>query len=627
MKKIAFATLLLWLARTAAVAQTMEQSYQNTQAELASGWHTYNHQSVLSHVWMPGCFSVKLSLKSNRVSQYGYMGDAYISTKVPRPETVTPQYHAPDGSFTELILAWDGNEMLVQSGTGGDDLVLLVTPQKLTGLRPSLIVETGLLWNKPGSLSRKGDQIVAELAGKTIRVSGTQPTDTCFIPLNAPYLSFSLQTETGICTGKKRTLEEIKKIIRARKEQYLGSLKTHAEASETVRVIHNAVGWNTTYDPLTQRVVSPVSRYWTEAFGGSAVLFDWDTYFGAYLAAFSNKALAFSNAIAITKSLTPGGFVPNYTAGGTKASLDRSQPPVGSLIVLEIYKKHPEKWFVQYVFDDLLTWNRWWLKGRNTPQNWLCWGSDPKGDHAAGTWQAAAYESGLDNSPMYDQVPFDTVTHRMALADVGLTSLYVADCKALAELADIVGRTREAKELRQRAGVFSKSLQKLWNEEKGIFLNKRTDTGTWNYRLAPPLFYPLLAGVATPAQANRMVRGHLLNPDEFWGEWVLPSVARNDAAFSEQDYWRGRIWAPLNFLVYMGLKNYDFPEVRKELADKSNRLLLKNWQATHGVYENYHASGVGRLPGEPLTKSDNFYHWGALLGYMYLLETGKAPQK
>lgn len=244
------------------------------------------------------------------------------------------------------------------------------------------------------------------------------------------------------------------------------SLKAHAEAAETVSIIHNAVGWNTTYDPLSQRVVSPVSRYWTEAFGGPLVLFDWDTYFGAYLAAFSNKALAFSNAIAITKSLTPGGFVPNYTAGGTKASLDRSQPPVGSLMVREIYRRHPEKWFVQYVFDDLLTWNRWWLKGRNTPQNWLCWGSDSVGDHAAGTWQAAAYESGLDNSPMYDQVPFDTATHRLALADAGLTALYVADCKALAELAELLGRTREAKELRGRAAVFSKSLQNFGTQKK-----------------------------------------------------------------------------------------------------------------------------------------------------------------
>jgi glycogen debranching enzyme len=44
-----------------------------------------------------------------------------------------------------------------------------------------------------------------------------------------------------------------------------------------------------------------------------------------------------------------------------------------------------------------------------------------------------------------------------------------------------------------------------------------------------------------------MITEHLRNPDEFWGEWVLPSIARNDPAYPDQTYWRGRIWAPMNF--------------------------------------------------------------------------------
>jgi neutral trehalase len=208
----------------------------------------------------------------------------------------------------------------------------------------------------------------------------------------------------------------------------------------------------------------------------------------------------------------------------------------------------------------------------------------------------------------------------MALADVGLMSLYIADCNYLAAMADVLNKAADAKELRSRAAHYNESLQQLWNEERGMFLNKRTDNGQWSFRLTPTLFYPLLAKAATQQQAERMVKDHLLNEKEFWGEWVLPSVARNDTAFGQQDYWRGRIWAPLNFLVYKSLKNYSFPEATKGLVEKSNALLLKNWRESSGVYENYHASGVGRLPHEALNRSDNFYHWGALLGYMYLLE-------
>lgn len=318
-------------------------------------------------------------------------------------------------------------------------------------------------------------------------------------------------------------------------------------------------------------------------------------------------------------------MVPNYTAGGRLGSPDRSQPPVGSLVIRELYRHYRDRWLLELTFDRLLRWNRWWPTHRDTG-GFLCWGSDPlPPDGAAHTWQGAAYESGLDNSPMYDKVPFDPQTNQLKLADVGLTSLFIADCKALAELAQVLNRPTEAAELNLRAGTYSKGLQTLWSEEKGIFLNRHTDTGKFSERLSPTLFYPLLAGVATPTQAKRMVNEHLLNPAEFWGEWVLPSIARNDTAFREQNYWRGRIWAPLNFLVYLGLRNYDLPEARKQLADKSNRLLLKNWIESRSVFENLHASGVGRLPTEAINRSDSFYHWGALLGFISFLEQGKLP--
>ena len=89
-------------------------------------------------------------------------------------------------------------------------------------------------------------------------------------------------------------------------------------------------------------------------------------------------------------------------------------------------------------------------------------------------------------------------------------------------------------------------------------------------------------------------------------------------AFKDNDYWRGRIWAPLNFLVYMGLQNYDLPEVRKAVAEKSKVLLLKEWLKDGSVYENYDS-----VLGEgPHRRSDRFYHWGALLSYIALIEDG-----
>jgi len=133
----------------------------------------------------------------------------------------------------------------------------------------------------------------------------------------------------------------------------------------------------------------------------------------------------------------------------------------------------------------------------------------------------------------------------------------------------------------------------------------------------------MLAKVPTQAMAERMVKEHLMNPEEFYGEWMLPSIAKNDPAFKDQEYWRGRIWAPMNFLVYIGLSNYDLPEAKKLLAEKSNRLMMENVKLNGYIYENYNAitgniinSAEGRQMG------DNYYHWGALLGFIELMEKG-----
>ena len=47
------------------------------------------------------------------------------------------------------------------------------------------------------------------------------------------------------------------------------------------------------------------------------------------------------------------GFVPNY-AGGGAGSWDRTEPPVGSRVLLELHRKYGDDWLVEACFDDLL---------------------------------------------------------------------------------------------------------------------------------------------------------------------------------------------------------------------------------------------------------------------------------
>jgi hypothetical protein len=602
--------------------------YTLLKRRLARGWNTWNTRSVLSHVLLPHGLAINLGLK-----EYGsarYLKESFIGQQGQDQERIIPGRRASDGSFTELILTWQGIEVLVQSATVGvapnDDLVLLVTPRQLPYAPPALVAEAGLLWNRPGLLYHENEHIVFQdqpLGPATIipiYAAGPAASDP-HIPAQAPYLVLRLDQPVGISTGRPRTIEQITDIITSRQAEH-----ESRSANELYSAIQTCLAWDTIYDPAAERVISPVSRIWSIGHGGW-VLFDWDTYFAAWLAAPDDKDLAYANAVEITREKTESGFIPNFSYATGGKSRDRSQPPVGALTVLELYRRFGDLWLVEMLFDDLLAWNRWWDTARSF-KGLLCWGSTPYTPVIGNPWETdgvnarfgAALESGLDNSPMYDDIPFDKDRHILKLWDTGLNGLYLADCEAVAELARLLGREAEAVEVERRRAAYSANLPILWNAEAGIFMNRRWDTGEFSPRLSPTNFYPLLGGAATLEQAARMIDEHFYNPQEFWGEWIMPSIARNDPAYPEQTYWRGRIWAPMNFLVYLGLRRYDIPpaqRARRDLAEKSKALLLKEWQANGHVHENYNANTGA---GCDIHSSDRYYHWGALLGLIALME-------
>ncbi|MBC7959480.1 MAG: hypothetical protein H7X94_06410 [Vallitaleaceae bacterium] len=114
--------------------------------------------------------------------------------------------------------------------------------------------------------------------------------------------------------------------------------------------MQTCLAWDTIYEPEKDRVVTPVSRIWNIGWGEYG-LYCWDTYFVALMASVDNKELAYANAIEITKERTSEGFVPNCSAGGGFKTLDRSQPPVGSMVIKQLYERHGDHWLLEEVFE------------------------------------------------------------------------------------------------------------------------------------------------------------------------------------------------------------------------------------------------------------------------------------
>ena len=124
-----------------------------------------------------------------------------------------------------------------------------------------------------------------------------------------------------------------------------------------------------------------------------------------------------------------------------------------------------------------------------------------------------------------------------------------------------------------------------------------------------------------PAFSSWVIVDTELNPCRF----ALPSTPNDDPAYKDNHYWRGRVWGPLNLLVYMGLRHPKYashPEIaaaRKHLAIQSREALMVEWLPKHHVHENVNPdTGLG----DDVRSSNPMYHWGALLGFIEMWETG-----
>lgn len=604
--------------------------YDEMQRSVAKGWNTWDTRSVLRHVLLPYGLAIDLNL----ISSDGKRADRFfIGDRSEGAPQMRPGAHSYDGYYTDITASWNGLKLRVESAADNMSNVIIITPQEGSKKGGKVVVSLQSLWSRANDMTTSGNKFTFKTVADNLQLEGEVLGE--LLESNKKEIVLSADKPVIINCGNAFSGEQARQCVDEHYHNFVvANKKKYGDNYDAYNGMQNVLAWDNIYDPTINKVITPVSRIWNVDWSnnpslGGFVLFCWDTYFASMMLSIDNKELAYANAVEITRGITEEGFVPNFYTESNYKSRDRSQPPVGTLAAWSIYQKYKDKWFLELLYDDFLKWNRWWDKNRKT-DGLLCWGSTPYERVTYRYWETdgvndtygGALESGLDNSHMYDDIPFDKEKHLQRLNDVGLNSLYIMDCNLLAKIADELGQKKDAAELRRRGKEYSENLTRLWDGDNGFYYNYRTDTKEFNRRISPTNFYPLLAEVPTDQQAEEMLRKHLLNPEEFWGDWIIPATPRNDPAFKDNTYWRGRIWAPLNFLVYMGLRNYDTPfvnDVRKQFAGKSRDLFLKSWLSDGYVFENYNAT-TGQ--GDDVGNSDKFYHWGALLGFINLIDQG-----
>lgn len=383
--------------------------------------------------------------------------------------------------------------------------------------------------------------------------------------------------------------------------------KAQGPSGDILAAIANNMNNSRLYGSDNKMVAISVSRTFGVNSPNGFPYFCWDSFLSALLSSLDNPEMGRQTVRAILSGQTSEGLVPNFCHWNGESSRDRSQPPVGAMCVWKMNQRWPDVDFLREVYPNLALWHAWWMKARNAKNDGLLeWGS------GTGTLESAQDETGWDDTPHFEGVTgVRMVGDTMNAYAVDLCSLWAMDAHYLELIANAIEKPEDAKRYQQEEnGMNDRINATLWNEKLGIYCSRFWDKddgtpGDFLTRLTPANFYPLISGAPDASRAQRVL-AVMTDPTQFWGEWILPTVSRRDPSFLGQDYWRGTIWGPTNYLVFQGVKRYATPEVVASFAQKSVHLFMDNWLANGYCGENF-LSIDGSVGG------NRNYTWGALM--------------
>ncbi len=125
-------------------------------------------------------------------------------------------------------------------------------------------------------------------------------------------------------------------------------------------------------------------------------------------------------------------------------------------------------------------------------------------------------------------------------------------------------------------------------------------------------FLAMWAGIATPEQAERMVKDIIMNPKTFNSPFGVRTLSKMEKMYSVQasanpSNWRGPIWGISNYMVFKGLVKYGYTVEAKDLAGKTIKLFGRDFEKNQALHEYYETQS-----GEPLL-NQGFQNWNFLV--------------
>lgn len=298
-----------------------------------------------------------------------------------------------------------------------------------------------------------------------------------------------------------------------------------------------------------------------------------------------------------------------------------TQPPIVGLAIEKIYSKSKNKEFLERTLPSAKKFYLWLMEKRDLDKDGLVSIIHP-------------YESGADENPEFDPIyGLRKTTHlnltysiiknlldcrkldwdlkkisdkgHFNVESVEFNSLYALSLSSMSRLFAEIGEDKDSRFFKQQSEKTEKAiLKKCYDTVDDVFVDLAFDE-----KLRVPIkshfsILPIVLENIDPVIVDFIVNKHILNPNEFWLPYPIPSVPRNNPFFSPSltsSLWRGPTWININWLIFNALKEKGYQNVAKKIKEKTIELVLKS-----GFREFYNP-----ITGEGLRSKD--YGWSTLV--------------
>jgi putative isomerase len=309
--------------------------------------------------------------------------------------------------------------------------------------------------------------------------------------------------------------------------------------------------------------------------------YDWDLYFeNLYLSYYGVWPLCFTNLKEFLNREQPDGYVNRSLI----KQRDRQQfkPFLAQLVVLGAKQNHDDYEWLRGKYYDGLT---------QYLAKWFSYDSDKNG---LPVWNSAD-AAGTDN-----QWSRGGALSSFEIEGVDLASYLIRELRAMAVIATHLGNKADAAAFKKHADEVAKLINDvLWDEKEGMYFDRNEKTGKRVYVKSATNFMALSAGAATPERAKRMVREHLLNASEFWLAYPVASYAKTEPDYyqnptGKECNWRGPTWAPTNYMIFQGLREYGYETEARELARRLFHMAIVKNPVLREYYNAETGEGLGQ---------------------------------